>query len=105
MDSRSVLVATVAVVIGFCAPAMAQNSANDARINVVPGEKLDSGLGALPHYRGKSQPAKGKESARGPSPSARLNPVPGEKLDSGLGQQPPYRSSSLVPVVVSTSNR
>jgi hypothetical protein len=103
MDSRSVLVATVAVLIGYCAPAMAQNAANDARINVVPGEKLDSGLGALPHYRGKPQPAKGKESARGTS--ARLNPVPGEKLDSGLGQQPLYRSSSLVPVIVSTTNK
>lgn len=103
MDSRSVLVATVAVVIGFCAPAMAQNSANDARINVVPGEKLDSGLGALPHYRSKPQPPKGKEPSRGTS--ARLNPVPGEKLDSGLGQQPPYRSSSLVPVIVSTANK
>ena len=50
----------------------------------VAGEKLDSGLGKLPHYR---------EWAKYPNTSglvALVNRVPGEKLDNGLGELPPY---------------
>lgn len=53
-------------------------------VNAVPGEKLDSGLGEMPHYR---------EWAQHPSTqhlTAIANHVPGEKQDSGLGDLPPY---------------
>lgn len=51
----------------------------------VAGEKLDSGLGKLPHYRhwAKHPATKGMV--------ALASRVPGEKLDSGLGELPPYR--------------
>lgn len=53
----------------------------------VAGEKLDSGLGELPHYR---------EWAHHPvtrwwAAAADAARVPGEKLDSGLGELPHYR--------------
>lgn len=51
----------------------------------VAGEKLDSGLGKLPHY---SQWAKHPETQ---ALVALASHVPGEKLDSGLGELPPYR--------------
>jgi hypothetical protein len=47
----------------------------------VAGQKLDSGLGELPHYSKWADP-----SARTP---ARTH-VPGESLDSGLGELPHY---------------
>ncbi len=46
------------------------------RLNVVPGEKLDSGLGELTRPEPPEAPV---------VRSGRINPVPGEKLDSGLG--------------------
>lgn len=50
----------------------------------VAGEKLDSGLGNLPHYREwAKQPANSKLFAL-------ASHVPGEKLDSGLGKLPHY---------------
>lgn len=48
------------------------------------GEKLDSGLGKLPHY---SQWAKHPETAK---LFAAASSVPGESLDSGLGELPHY---------------
>ncbi len=47
----------------------------------VPGEKIDSGLGDLPHYSRWADP-------RGRVVAAA---VPGESLDSGLGELPHYR--------------
>ena len=47
------------------------------------GQKLDSGLGELPHYRHWADPT-------GKAPLARTA-VSGEKLDSGLGELPHYR--------------
>ena len=41
----------------------------------VPGQKIDSGLGDLPHYSQWAKPA---------------NKVSGEKVDSGLGDLPHY---------------
>lgn len=51
----------------------------------VPGEKLDSGLGQLLHYRdwGKYPATRGLV--------VRPHRVAGEKLDSGLGELKPYR--------------
>ena len=49
-----------------------------------PGEKLDSSLGDLPHYRHWSDPT-GKNPVPGPMQIA------GEKLDNGLGDLPHYR--------------
>jgi len=51
----------------------------------VAGEKLDSGLGSLPHYRHWE-----KRDATGGS-VALAQRIPGEKLDSGLGSLPHYR--------------
>ncbi len=99
---RSMLAAAMVAAIGAfaieAAPAMAQDSAKNERIHAVPGEKLDSGLGQLPHYR--DWPA----SMKAPAPAivGRINPVPGEKLDSGLGELPPYRSPAPAPVAVNT---
>ncbi len=47
----------------------------------VPGQKLDSGLGNLPHYS-QWQDASGRASLHAA--------VPGESLDDGLGTLPPY---------------
>ncbi len=46
-----------------------------APANKVSGEKIDSGLGDLPHYSQWAKPA---------------NKVSGEKVDSGLGDLPHY---------------
>jgi len=62
----------------------AETPVADSQHRVV-GEKLDSGLGRLPHYR---------EWASHPETSALVHlasRVPGEKLDSGLGELPHYR--------------
>ena len=47
----------------------------------VPGQKLDSGLGSLPHYRSWADPSGRAIAARH---------VAGESLDDGVGQLPPY---------------
>lgn len=57
-------------------------SADEVTSRAVPGQKLDSGLGELPHYRYWSDPT-------GKAP-VRLQ-VAGQKLDSGLGELPHYR--------------
>lgn len=49
--------------------------------HAVAGEKLDSGLGELPHY---------SQWAQHPELAALAGTVPGEKLDSGLGALPHY---------------
>lgn len=51
----------------------------------VPGQKLDSGLGDLPHYRLWADPT-GKNPVRRSAPVQ----VAGEKKDSGLGDLPHY---------------
>lgn len=98
MTARSMLAAALVAAFAIAAPAMAQDSAKNERMHAVPGEKLDSGLGQLPHYR--DWPA----SMKAPAPAivGRINPVPGEKLDSGLGDLPPYRSPAPSPVAVNT---
>ena len=81
MASQCVLAVVVVAAIGFCAPSVARDPADQARLHRVPGEKLDSGLGQLPHY--SEWPGVTKADAT--RVSGRLNPVAGEKLDSGLG--------------------
>ncbi len=98
MIARSMLAAAIVAAFAVAAPALAQDSAKDARMHAVPGEKLDSGLGQLPHYR--DWPASMKAPA--PVVVGRINPVPGEKLDSGLGDLPPYRGPAPSPVAVNT---
>jgi hypothetical protein len=51
----------------------------------VAGEKLDSGLGELPHYRDWAKHPETRALVR------LVKHVPGEKLDSGLGELPHYR--------------
>ena len=52
--------------------------------NAVPGEKIDSGLGELPHYSQWAR-ASGRSA---PAPTALA--VPGESLDDGLAALPHY---------------
>jgi hypothetical protein len=55
--------------------------------SVVPGAKIDSGLGELPHYRNWVDPT-----GRAPMGSMRTaSVVPAGKIDSGLGELPHYR--------------
>lgn len=57
----------------------------------VAGEKVDSGLGDLPHYRAWSDPT-GKAPMRTASVVAAAKPaLSGEKQDSGLGSLPHYK--------------
>jgi hypothetical protein len=81
------------------------NTITASELHQVPGEKLDSGLGALPHYRDWAQLPGTQELAALPVTTG----VPGEKLDSGLGALPHYRdwarspaTSKLVPLYIST---
>lgn len=53
----------------------------------VAGEKLDSGLGELPHYREWAR----NSATRKLTTTDVATRVPGEKLDSGLGELPHYR--------------
>ena len=57
-------------------------TADEMATRPVAGQKLDSGLGDLPHYRTWSDPT-------GKNPVA--DQVAGQKLDSGLGDLPHYR--------------
>ena len=72
------LLALVGALVLATSPASAADKVPQAKR--VAGEKLDSGLGDLPHYRTWSDP-----SGKNPQQFA------GEKLDSGLGDLPPYR--------------
>lgn len=55
--------------------------------SVVPGAKVDSGLGNLPHYRNWVDPT-----GRTPmAPMLTASVVPAGKVDSGLGDLPHYR--------------
>ena len=86
----------IVAAMGLCAPSVADDST--ARLHRVTGEKLDSGLGSLPHYRewrDQFKPA-------APVAAGRINPVLGEKLDSGLGELPRY---SGPPRAVHTASR
>ena len=87
----SVLVALAASVCVLSGAAVAAD--NKLATPQVVGEKLDSGLGELPHYRHWADPT-GKQLQ--PTHSATETAVAaaqvaGEKLDSGLGNLPHYR--------------
>ena len=71
------------------AAAPAATLADDARANPMPGEKLDSGLGSLPHYSRWAQ--EGVLKAAGAAAANAGTRISGEKLDSGLGELPHYR--------------
>lgn len=76
------LITSCAAVLMACAfvwtPVLADNAARKAP---VAGQKLDSGLGELPHYRYWAD-----KSGRNPTAMR----VAGEKLDSGLGDIVPF---------------
>lgn len=57
-------------------------AAEPSSVTAVAGEKIDSGLGSLPHY------------SRWADPRGRVvaSAVPGESLDDGLGELPHYRA-------------
>jgi hypothetical protein len=81
--SHSLITVALALIVAFAA--LAVPAADPDRINVVPGEKLDSGLGDMPPWN--------------PAPD-RINPVVGEKLDSGLGDltaRPPQQPAGAQP--------
>lgn len=75
MNAKLLAALTAVALLSATGPAM---SAPDAS---VPGQKLDSGLGDLPHYS-KWASANGRVAVR--------LQVPGESLDSGLGELPHY---------------
>ena len=75
-----------AVGISATLPAMAADAA--AATVQVQGEKIDSGLGELPHYSQWADPT-GKQPLR--RASAAKATLVGEKKDSGLGELPHYR--------------
>ena len=61
-------------------------SAQEAPAPASAGQKIDSGLGDLPHYRDWADPT-------GKTPMLPMAvKVAGQKLDSGLGELPPYRA-------------
>ncbi len=71
-----------------------------------PGEKVDSGLGELPHYRDWKHTY---TPAKAASQQIAIK-IPGEKLDSGLGDVPVYRKPqtalvSTKPVAVTIATR
>ena len=73
---RTLITAASTALVGLSMPLFAQTA---ARVEL-PGQKLDSGLGDLPHYRYWADPT-GKAPVQ----------VAGQKLDSGLGDLPHYR--------------
>ena len=56
----------------------------------VPGQKIDSGLGELPHYSQWADPTGKNPLRRTASSPATAAQVAGEKKDSGLGDLPHY---------------
>jgi hypothetical protein len=96
------LLATMAVLAST--PTLAAD-ASGATVQL-PGQKIDSGLGDLPHYSQWADPT-GKDPLRRVAvvPSAKVHVV-GEKVDSGLGTLPPYsqwadKSGRQQPVLMS----
>ena len=82
MNAKKIVI--VAAAAGFAAIVASAATSSPAPTRV-EGEKLDSGVGELPHY---------SEWADYPhlrGMTAMVNRVVGEKLDSGLGELPPYR--------------
>ena len=74
---KPILFAPLTALLLACAAAPAQSATDTA----APGQKLDSGLGALPHYSLWVDP-------KGRYPTAVA--VAGESLDNGLGELPHY---------------
>jgi hypothetical protein len=92
MKTNLLAALTAAALLSAAGPALC---ATDA---FVPGQKLDAGLGELPHYSSWADPA-------GRSPLRAK--VPGESLDSGLGELPHYSKwpvQSSVRTVAWTAN-
>lgn len=56
----------------------------------VPGQKIDSGLGELPHYSQWADPTGKNPLRRTASAPATAVQLAGEKKDSGLGDLPHY---------------
>jgi hypothetical protein len=77
-----------AALLGYAAHA---HAADAAPASHVAGQKLDSGLGELPHYSRWTDPT-GKTPTR--------YRVAGEKLDSGLGDYKPGKIATLDRVVI-----
>ncbi|MFN7086256.1 MAG: hypothetical protein ACK4N4_06490 [Burkholderiales bacterium] len=76
MNQRKFRSAAFVAILTFAMAPLAY-SGNDASA----GQKLDSGLGKLPHY---------SQWAQHPQLAALAGNVPGESLDSGLGKLPHY---------------
>jgi hypothetical protein len=96
------LLATMAVLAST--PALAADASS--AMAQLPGQKIDSGLGDLPHYSQWADPT-GKDPMRrvAAMPSAKVHVV-GEKVDSGLGDLPHYsqwadKSGRQQPVLMS----
>lgn len=88
LTSRSMATALLASIVVLAAsPAAAADTASAAQ---VVGQKIDSGLGDLPHYSQWADPT-GKSPLRRASGAAGAKvQVAGEKRDSGLGDLPHF---------------
>ena len=105
LTSRFVAAALVAAMAGLASTPTLAADASSATAQL-PGQKIDSGLGDLPHYSQWADPT-------GKNPLHRVAAVPsakvhldGEKVDSGLGDLPPYsqwadKSGRQQPVLLS----
>jgi hypothetical protein len=84
------LAAAMVAALGVLAstPTLAGEAASTAA--QVPGQKIDSGLGELPHYSQWADPTGKNPLRRTASAPASATPVAGEKKDSGLGDLPHY---------------
>ena len=72
----------LAAVTGLCLPCAAQDRASDRQPHRVAGEKLDSGLAELAHYREWRH----TWISAAPQVPPRMHAIAGEKRDSGLGE-------------------
>ena len=82
------IAAALVCALGISAPTPAMAADATAATVQVPGEKIDSGLGELPHYS-RWADATGKQPLR--HAAAAKATLVGEKKDSGLGELPHYR--------------
>ena len=105
LESRFVAAALLAAMAGLASTPTLAADAGSATAQL-PGQKIDSGLGDLPHYSQWADPT-GKNPLRRAAavPSAKVH-VDGEKIDSGLGDLPPYgqwadKSGRQQPVLLS----
>lgn len=87
--SLSMATALVAALGTLCSTGAAAGDAASAAV-VLPAQKIDSGLGELPHYSQWADPTGKNPLRRAAGASGARVQVAGEKRDSGLGELPHF---------------